>query len=386
MDFEFTDLQNSIRNEVRELCSQFSLDYWRKCDEESRYPEEFVRALTEAGWLSVLIPEEYGGAGLGLTEAAIILEEINRSGGNAAACHAQMYIMGALLRHGSEEQKRRYLPKIADGSLRLQAFGVTEPSAGTDTTKIRTIAKKVDGGYVINGEKIFTSRFFQSDLMLLLARTTPLEEVQKKTQGMSLFLIDLREAGDAIRAVPLDTMINHNTNRVFIDNLEVPDDALIGEEGRGFYYILDGMNAERVLVASESIGDGRWFIEQAVKYANERVVFDRPIGKNQGVQFPIAKAYMMVEAAATMCMKAATKFDQGLPCGPEANMAKYLASEAAWEAADVCMSTYGGYAFTKDYHIERKWREARLFRTAPIHNNLVLSYIGEHVLGMPRSY
>lgn len=386
MDFEFTELQNDIRRSVRELCAQFPLDYWRKCDEERKYPEEFVRALTEAGWLSVLIPEEYGGAGLGITEGAIVLEEINRSGGNAAVCHAQMYTMGALLRHGSPEQKQRYLPAIAKGELRLQAFGVTEPTAGTDTTKIRTFAKKVDGGYVINGEKIFISRFLHSDLMLLLARTTPLEEVDKKTRGMSIFLVDLREAGNSIRAVPLDTMINHHTTRLFIDDLFVPDDALIGEEGRGFYYILDGMNAERVLVASQSVGDGYWFIEQAVKYANERVIFDRPIGKNQGVQFPIARAYMMVEAAATMCYKAATKFDQGLPCGAEANMAKYLASEAAWEAADVCMSTYGGYAFTREYHIERKWREARLYRTAPIHNNLVLSYIGEHVLGMPRSY
>lgn len=386
MNVELTDLQKDISNAVYELASQFGPDYWRERDEKGEYPEEFVNAMTEAGWLSILIPEEYGGAGLGITEAVLVLEAINRAGGTGAACHAQMYTMGTLLRHGSEEQKRKYLPKIADGSLRLQAFGVTEPTAGTDTTKIRTFAKKVDGGYVINGEKIFISRYLQSDLMILLARTTPLSEVEKKTQGMSVFLIDKKEAGDAIRAVPLETAINHATNRLFIDDLFVPDEALIGEEGRGFYYILDGMNAERILLSAEAVGDGRWFIEQAVKYASERVVFDRPIGKNQGVQFPIADAYMAVEAAAMMMMKAASKFDAGLPCGPEANMAKYLASEASWKAADVCFSVHGGYAFTKDYPVERKWRETRLFRTAPIHNNLILSYVGEHVLGLPRSF
>lgn len=386
MNFEFSEMQNEIRSAVRQLCARFDLGYWHACDEAKAYPEEFVRAMGEAGWLGALIPEAYGGGGLGMIEAAIILEEINRSGGSGAACHAQMYTMGALLRHGSEEQKRRYLPQIASGSLRLQAFGVTEPDAGSDTTQISTFARKTDRGYVISGQKVFTSRYQHSDLLLLVARTTPIEQVQKKTQGMSLFLVDTRAAGDAIRAVPIDTMINHETNQLFISDLEVPADALIGEEGHGFRYLLDGLNAERILIASECIGDGRWFIERAVAYAQERVVFDRPIGKNQGVQFPIARAHMALEAADLLRLKAATRFDAHQPCGPEANMAKYLASEASWEAGDVAMTTLGGYGLASEYHVERKWRETRLFRTAPITNNLVLAYVAEHVLGLPRSY
>jgi acyl-CoA dehydrogenase len=386
MDFELNDLQLDIRPAVRELCLKFDLNYWKECDENKQYPEEFVNAMSEAGWLGALIPEEFGGSGLGIAEGALILEEINRSGGSGAACHAQMYTMGSLLRHGSEEQKRKYLPKIADGSLRLQAFGVTEPDAGSDTTRIKTFAKKQGNKYIINGQKIWTSRYQHSDMILLIARTTPIEEVSKKTEGMSLFLIDTRDIGDAIKPTLIDTMINHETNILFINDLEVSEDCLIGEEGKGFKYLLSGLNAERILVASECIGDGKWFINQAVKYANERVVFNRPIGKNQGIQFPIAKAHMNVSAAETMVLKAATKFDQGFPCGPEANMAKYLASEASWEAGDVTMSTFGGYGLAKEYHIERKWKETRLFRTAPISNNLVLSFVAEHVLGLPRSY
>ncbi|WP_010530092.1 acyl-CoA dehydrogenase family protein [Lentibacillus jeotgali] len=386
MNFELNDLQLDIKSAVRELCIRFDLEYWKKCDEEEKYPEEFVKAMSDAGWLGALIPEEYGGSNLGITEGALILQEINRSGGAGAACHAQMYTMGSILRHGREEQKKRYLPKIADGSVRLQAFGVTEPDAGSDTTKIKTVAKKTQDGYLINGQKIWTSRYQHSDMILLLARTTPIEEVSKKTEGMSLFLIDTRETGDAIEANLIDTMLNHETNVLFINDLEVPDSALVGEEGKGFRYLLSGLNAERILVASECIGDGKWFVEQSVQYANERVVFNRPIGKNQGVQFPIAKAHMSVESAQTMMLKAATKFDQGLQCGPEANIAKYLASEAAWEAADVAMTTFGGYGVAKEYHIERKWKETRLFRTAPISNNLVTSYVAEHILGLPRSY
>lgn len=386
MDFEFSELQEEIRSAVRQLCARYDLDYWRTCDETKSYPEDFVRAMGEAGWLGALIPEAYGGGGLNLTEAAIILEEINHSGGSGAACHAQMYTMGALLRHGSEEQKRRYLPEIASGTLRLQAFGVTEPDAGSDTTQIATFARKTDQGYVINGQKVFTSRYQHSDLLLLIARTTPLDQVQKKTQGMSLFLIDTRTAGAAIRAVPIETMINHETNQLFITDLEVPADALIGDEGQGFRYLLDGLNAERILIASECIGDGRWFIERAVSYAQERIVFGRPIGKNQGVQFPLAKAHMALEAANLMRLKAASLFDAHQPCGPEANMAKYLASEASWEAGDVAMATLGGYGLASEYHVERKWRETRLFRTAPITNNLVLAYVAEHLLALPRSY
>lgn len=386
MDFEYNELQNDIRSSVRQLCARYDLEYWRKCDQEKAYPEEFVREMSQAGWLGVLIPEEYGGGGLGMTEAAIVLEEINRSGGSGAACHAQMYTMGSVLRHGSEEQKRTYLPGIANGSIRLQAFGVTEPDAGSDTTRIKTFARRTDTGYVITGQKVFTSRYQHSDLMVLLARTTPLEQVNRKTEGMSLFLIDTRQAGDAIQAVPIDTMINHETNQLYINELEVSRDTLIGQEGKGFSYLLDGLNAERILIASECIGDGRWFIERATAYANERVIFDRPIGKNQGVQFPIASAHMAIEAADLMRLKAATRFDAHQPCGPEANMAKYLASEASWAAGEAAMATFGGYGLASEYHIERKWRETRLFRTAPIANNLVLSYVAEHVLGLPRSY
>ncbi len=386
MDFTYTELQNDVRASVRLLCERFDLDYWRGCDERKAYPEEFVHAMSEAGWLGVLIPEEYGGGGMGVTEAAIVLEEINRSGGSGAACHAQMYTMGALLRHGGAEQKRRYLPQIASGELRLQAFGVTEPDAGSDTTQIKTFARKTDRGYVISGQKVFTSRYQHSDLMILLARTTPIEHGRKKTDGMSLFLVDTGAAGDAISAVPIATMINHETNALFISELEVPADALIGEEGRGFAYLLDGLNAERILIASECIGDGRWFVERATSYASSRVVFGRPIGQNQGVQFPIAKAHMSIEAADLMRLKAAALFDTRQPCGPEANMAKYLASEASWEAADAAMATLGGYGLASEYHVERKWRETRLYRTAPIANNLVLAYVAEHVLGLPRSY
>ena len=386
MDFEFTELQEEIRASVRSLCARFDLDYWRRCDAARAYPEDFVRAMTDAGWLSVLIPEEYGGGGMGIMEAAIVLEEINRSGGNGAACHAQMYTMGALLRHGSDEQKRRYLPGIADGTLRLQAFGVTEPDAGSDTTQIKTFARKTEHGYRINGQKVFTSRYQHSDLLLLLARTTPADQVKKRTEGMSLFLVDTRAAGDAIQAVPIETMINHETNQLFIADLDVPEEARIGEEGRGFSYLLDGLNAERILIASECLGDGGWFVERATDYARQRVVFGRPIGKNQGVQFPIAKAHMALEAADLMRLKAATKFDAGQSCGAEANMAKYLASEASWEAGEAAMATFGGYGLAAEYHVERKWRETRLYRTAPIANNLVLSYVAEHVLGLPRSY
>lgn len=386
MEFGYTDLQREIRTSVQQLCARYDLDYWRACDQDKAYPEAFVRAMSEAGWLGVLIPEEYGGGGLGMVEAAIVLEEINRSGGSGAACHAQMYTMGSVLRHGSEEQKHAYLPGIAAGTIRLQAFGITEPDAGSDTTRIKTFARRTGSGYVITGQKVFTSRYQHSDLMVLLARTTPLEEVSRKTEGMSLFLIDTREAGDAIQAVPIDTMINHETNQLFINELEVPRSALIGEEGRGFSYLLDGLNAERILIASECIGDGRWFIERATGYAQSRIVFDRPIGKNQGVQFPIASAYTAVEAADLMRLKAASRFDAGEPCGPEANMAKYLASEASWAAGEAAMATFGGYGLASEYHVERKWRETRLFRTAPIANNLVLSYVAEHVLKLPRSY
>jgi acyl-CoA dehydrogenase len=379
-------LHAEIRASVRRLCSRFDLDYWRRCDDERAYPEDFVRAMSEAGWLGALIPEEYGGAGLSVTEAGIILEEINRSGGTGAACHAQMYTMGALLRHGSDEQKRRYLPGIAAGMLRLQAFGVTEPDAGSDTTRVATFARKTDHGYVLNGQKVFTSRVQHSDLMILVARTTPLDQTEKKTSGISLFLIDLRAAGEAIEAVPIETMLNHETNSLFIRDLQVPANALIGEEGQGFSYLLDGLNAERILIASECIGDGRWFVERATSYASQREVFGRVIGKNQGVQFPIAQAHMAIEAADLMRLKAAALFDAQRTCGPEANMAKYLASEASWQAADVAMSTLGGYGLAREYHVERKWRETRLFRTAPVTNNLILAYVAEHVLGMPRSY
>ena len=345
-----------------------------------------MRKLSELGWLAALIPEEYGGTGLGITEASIILEEINRSGGVATACHAQMYTMGTLLRHGNDEQKQRYLPKIASGELRLQAFGVTEPNAGSESTRIQTTATRKGDRYVINGQKIFISRVLQSDLMLLLARTTPYDELKDKTKGLSVFIVDLREAKGKLEVKPLDLMINHHTNALFFDGVEVPVENLIGEEGMGFRYIIDGWNAERILVAAEAIGDGRWFIERAAKYASERVVFGRPIGSNQGIQFPIAKAYANVEAADLVRYQAATKFDRKEKCGAEANMAKFLASEAAWEAANACLTTHGGYGFATEYDVERKFRETRLLTVAPVSNNLVLAYLGQHVLGMPKSY
>ena len=380
------EVERSIRTAVRELCAKFGDVYWRKLDHERAYPEEFVNALASAGWLGALIPEEYGGSGLGIREASLIVEEIHQSGGNAAACHAQMYIMGTLLRHGSEEQKGRYLPKIASGEVRLQAFGVTEPDAGSDTTAIKTVAVRRGGGYVINGQKVFVSRALQSDLMILLARTTPLDQVEKRTEGISVFLVDLREAGDAVSITPLAVLMNYSTTQMFIQDLEVPAEALIGEEGRGFRYIIDGWNAERVLMAAECIGDARWFIKRAVGYANERVVFGRPIGANQGVQFPIARAYAQTEAADLMRWRAAELFDSGQPCGAEANMAKLLASEASWAAANICLDTHGGYGFACEFDVERKFRETRLYTVAPVNNNLVLAYLGQNVLRLPRSY
>jgi acyl-CoA dehydrogenase len=377
---------DAIRAAIRDICKDFPDAYWREVDQRHEYPEAFVKALTEAGWLACLIPEQYGGAGLGITEASLILEELNRAGANSAACHAQMYIMGTVLRHGSEEQKRRYLPKIASGELRLQAFGVTEPNAGSETTRIQTTAVRRGDKYVVNGQKIWISRVLQSDLMLLLARTTPYDELDDKTRGLSVFLIDLREAGSALDVRPIETMINHATNELFFTDLEIPADSLIGQEGLGFRYILDGMNAERILIASEAIGDGRWFVERAARYATDRVVFGKPIGANQGVQFPIAQSYAHVEAASMVRDKAAALFDAGKRCGAEANMAKLLASEASWEAANACMTAHGGYGMAVEYDVERKFREARLFLVAPVNNNLVLAFLGQHVLGMPRSY
>jgi alkylation response protein AidB-like acyl-CoA dehydrogenase len=374
-----------IREAVRLLCARFGTEYWRGL-EPDRYPQEFVDALTQDGWLSVLIPEDYGGAGLGLGAASAILEEINASGGNAAACHAQLYTMGTLLRHGSAEQKTRWLPRIASGELRLQAFGVTEPTAGSETTAITTFARRTETGYSISGQKVFISRALQSDLMVLLARTTPVDEVAKRSDGLSVFLVDLRAAGERLAIRPIKTMMNHASTEIFLDEVEVPADALIGEEGKGFGYILDGMNAERVLIAAECIGDGRWFTKTASTYASERVVFGRPIGANQGVQFPIASAHIAVEAADLMRWRAVSLFEQGLPCGAEANMAKLLASEASWQAANACLDTFGGFGFAEEYDVERKFRETRLYRTAPVSNNLVLAYIGRHVLGLPRSY
>jgi len=386
MDFNLTQEQLQIRDEIKKVCQDFLDGYWREIDSKKEYPDAFVRKLSELGWLAALIPEEYGGTGLGITEASIILEEINRSGGVATACHAQMYTMGTLLRHGNEEQKRRYLPKIASGELRLQAFGVTEPNAGSESTRIQTTATRKGDRYIINGQKIFISRVLQSDLMLLLARTTPYDELNDKTQGLSVFIVDLREAKGKLEVKPLDLMINHHTNSLFFDGVEVPVENLIGEEGMGFRYIIDGWNAERILVAAEAIGDGRWFIERAAKYASERVVFGRPIGANQGIQFPIAKAYANIEAADLVRYQAATKFDRKEKCGAEANMAKLLASEAAWEAANACLTTHGGYGFATEYDVERKFRETRLLTVAPVSNNLVLAYLGQHVLGMPKSY
>jgi acyl-CoA dehydrogenase len=379
-----------IREQVAKLCEDFPGEYWRKLEKQppsGSYPTEFIEALTEAGYLAALIPEEYGGAGLPVRGGAVILETINRMGGSAAAGHAQMYTMGTVLRHGSKEQKDYYLPKIASGELRLQAFGVTEPTTGSDTTQIKTRADKQGSGYVINGQKVWTSRAAHSDLMLLLARTTPADKVEKRTHGISTFLIDLREAQkQGCTITPIDAMINHNTTEVFFDNVPIPGDALIGEEGKGFRYILDGMNAERCLTASESIGCGRYFTEKSVNYVSERVVFGRPIGQNQGVQFPIARAHAQLEAAELMVRKATAMFDAGVACGGEANMARMLASEAAWACAEACMSAHGGFAFAREYDIERKWRESRLSLTAPISTNLILSFIGQHILGMPRSY
>ena len=378
---------HEYRRAVRELCAKFDSKYWQEVEERAGYPDAFVQALTDAGWLAALIPEQYGGGGLNITEASVILEEINRSGANSGACHAQMYIMGTLLRHGSEEQKRTYLPSIASGALRLQSFAVTEPTTGTDTTKTRTLAVRKGDRYIVNGQKVWISRIQHSDLMLLLARTTPLPDVKKKTEGMSIFLVDLRGAdkkGMTVR--PIRNMVNHETNEVFFEDFEVPAGNLVGQEGMGFRYILDGMNAERILIAAECIGDGYWFIDKARTYAGERTVFDRPIGKNQGVQFPIARAYANVRAADLMRFEAATLFDAGKPAGAEANMAKLLAADASWEAANVCLQTFGGFGFAAEYDVERKFRETRLYQVAPISTNLILSFIGEHVLGMPRSF
>ncbi len=386
MDFTLTPEQVALRAAVRELCAQFPDEYWRQTDRERAYPEAFVRALTEAGYLSALIPREYGGLGLGITEASIILEEINRSGGFAAACHAQMYTMGTLLRHGSAEQKARYLPAIVRGELRLQAFAVTEPNAGSETTRIQTTAVRQGDHYVVNGQKVFISRVLQSDLMLLLTRTTPYDDLRDKTRGLSVFLVDLREADGALDVRPLRLMLNHHSTEFFIDQLRIPLENRIGEEGEGFRYIIDGWNAERILVAAEAIGDGRWFLERATSYAREREVFGRPLGANQGVQVPIARAYGHVEAADLVRYQAASRYDRSERCGAEANLAKLLASEAAWEAANVCLDTHGGYGFAAEYDVERKFRETRLLTVAPVSNNLILAYLGQHVLGLPRSY
>ncbi|MFA5938946.1 MAG: acyl-CoA dehydrogenase family protein [Sinimarinibacterium sp.] len=381
------DQYEDIRDGVRDLCAQFPPEYFRKIDEARGYPEAFVDALTHAGWLAALIPQEYGGSGLGLAQASVIMEEINRSGGNSGACHGQMYNMGTLVRHGSEEQKRRYLPKIASGELRLQSMGVTEPTTGTDTTRLKTTAVRRGDRYVVNGQKVWISRLQHSDLMILLARTTPLADVKRKSDGMSIFLVDLHQAvGKGMTVRPIPNMVNHETNELFFDNLEIAAENLIGEEGKGFKYILDGLNAERTLIAAECIGDGYWFIEKATKYANERIVFDRPIGRNQGVQFPLAEAYIEVEAANLMRFKACELFDAHQPCGAQANMAKYLAAKASWEAANACLQTHGGFGFACEYDIERKFRETRLYQVAPISTNLILSYVAEHVLGLPRSF
>lgn len=387
MHAEKVALHEDLRGGVRAVCKRFSDEYWRELDEKNAYPTEFVAAITEAGFLGALIPEAYGGSGLGISEAAVILEEINRSGGNAGACHAQMYTMGTILRHGSEVQKSIYLPKIADGTLRLQAFGVTEPNTGTDTTNLKTTAVLVDDHYIVNGQKVFISRAEHSDLMILLVRTTPKEHCLKKSDGLSVLLVDLREAvGNGLEIRPIKTMMNHATTELFIDNLKVPKENLIGIEGKGFRYILDGMNAERILIAAECIGDGRWFIERATNYANERHVFNRAIGQNQGVQFPIAMAHIHIEAADLMRINAAELFDAGQPCGAEANMSKLLAADASWEAANVALQTYGGFGFATEYDIERKFKETRLYQVAPISTNLILSYVAEHVLGLPKSY
>ena len=381
------DGYDEIRSAVRALCAQFPDEYFRKIDLERGYPEEFVRALTDAGWLAALIPQEYGGSGLSLAEASVIMEEINRSGGNSGACHGQMYVMNVLVRHGSQQQREFYLPKIASGELRLQSMAVTEPTTGTDTTKLKTTAVRKGDRYVINGQKVWTSRVRHSELMLLLARTTPLAEVKKKSEGLSVFMVDLRDSiGKGLNLRPIENMVNHETNELFFDDLEVPVENLIGEEGKGFKYILDGLNAERVLIAAECIGDGRWFIERASRYAKDRIVFDRPIGQNQGVQFPLAESHIEVEAASLMRFRACELYDARKPCGAEANMAKYLAAKASWEAGNACLQTHGGFGFACEYDVERKFRETRLYQVAPISTNLILSYVAEHVLGLPKSY
>jgi acyl-CoA dehydrogenase len=381
------DKYHDIRDAIRDLCSQFPAEYFRKIDLERGYPEAFVNALTEAGWLAALIPQEYGGSGLGLTEASVIMEEINRAGGNSGACHGQMYNMGTLLRHGSQRQKDEYLPKIASGKLRLQSMAVTEPTTGTDTTKIKTTAVKKGDRYVVNGQKVWISRVQHSDLMILLARTTPLADVKRKAEGMSIFVVDLREAiGNGLTVRPILNMVNHETNELFFENLEIPEENLIGEEGKGFRYILDGLNAERALIAAECIGDGYWFIDKVTQYVKDRVVFGRPIGQNQGVQFPIARAYVNVEAASLMRYKACELFDAHQPCGAQANMAKMLAADASWEAANACLQFHGGFGFACEYDVERKFRETRLYQVAPISTNLILSHVAEHVLGLPRSF
>ena len=381
------DKYQDIRDAVRALCAQYPDEYHRRIDAQRGYPEEFVDALTKAGWLAAMIPQEYGGSGLGLSEASVIMEEINSSGGNSGACHGQMYNMGTLLRHGSAEQKRRYLPQIAGGELRLQSMGVTEPTTGTDTTKIKTTAVRKGDRYVVNGQKVWISRVQHSDLMILLARTTPPAEGKKKSEGMSIFLVDLRDAvGHGMTVRPIPNMVNHETNELFFENLEIPAENLIGEEGQGFKYILDGLNAERTLIAAECVGDGYWFVDRVVKYAKDRVVFGRPIGQNQGVQFPIAQAYIEVEAANLMRWQACQRFDARAPCGAQANMAKYLAAKASWEAADACLQFHGGFGFAAEYDVERKFRETRLYQVAPISTNLILSYVAEHLLGLPRSF
>ncbi|NQW85135.1 MAG: acyl-CoA/acyl-ACP dehydrogenase [Alcaligenaceae bacterium] len=376
-----------IRDAIRDLCKQFPDEYFRKVDEARGYPEEFVNALTQAGWMAALIPQEYGGSGLGLTEASVIMEEINRCGGNSGACHGQLYNMGTLLRHGSTEQKNQYLPKIAAGELRLQSMGVTEPTTGTDTTKIKTTAVKKGDRYVVNGQKVWISRVQHSDLMILLARTTPIEQVTKKTEGMSIFIVNLHDAiGHGLTVRPILNMVNHETNELFFDNLEIPAENLIGEEGKGFKYILDGLNAERALIAAECIGDGYWFVDRISKYVKDRIVFGRPIGQNQGVQFPIARSFINVEAASLMRYEACRLFDNNQACGTQANMAKLLAADASWEAANACLQFHGGYGFACEYDVERKFRETRLYQVAPISTNLILSYVAEHVLGLPRSF
>lgn len=382
-----SDEHQEIRDAVRQVCGAFPDEYFRQIDAQRAYPERFVDALMEAGWLAAMIPQEYGGSGLGLAAASVIMEEINRSGANAGAVHGQMYNMGTLLRHGSAAQKEKYLPLIASGKLRVQSMGVTEPTTGTDTTRVKTMAVKKDGRYVVNGQKVWISRVQHSDLLILLARTTPLAEVKKKSEGMSIFIVDLaRSMGNGLTLRPIANMVNHETNELFFDNLEIPEENLIGEEGRGFKYILDGLNAERTLIAAECIGDGYWFIDRATQYANQRVVFDRPIGKNQGVQFPIAEAYVEVEAANLMRFQACRLFDAQRPCGAQANMAKYLAAKASWQAANVCLQTHGGFGFACEYDVERKFRETSLYQVAPISTNMIFAYVAEHLLGLPRSF